>query len=172
MHTTPHPSNVFWADTTGNSMVSAVSLALDCTFGLNCPSLSNTHAWPFLFFKSKFDIVIVYCTHIYICIFCLGMKAACWTGLCLQTHSPTWYIYMYMYFLSRHETSQLNWALPSDTFPRFAELLSVPTYTRSVLLGMTVSVGGLTESLVSTRHRLSWCRHGPSMGWCSDDAEG
>jgi len=64
-------------------------------------------------------------------------------------------VHVYMYFLFRHETSQLNWALPSDTFPRFAELLSVPTYTRSVLLGMTVSVGGLTESLVSTSHRLS-----------------
>lgn len=46
------------------------------------------------------------------------------------------------------EIQQLNWALPSDTFPRFAQLLSIPTYTASVLLGMTVSVGGLTESLV------------------------
>lgn len=56
--------------------------------------------------------------------------------------------------LSRHKGRLLNWALPSDTFPRFAELLSVSTYTHFVLLGMTVSVGGLTESLVSTSNCL------------------
>ncbi|XP_013417607.2 tubulin-specific chaperone D-like [Lingula anatina] len=46
------------------------------------------------------------------------------------------------------EIKGLNWAVPSDTFPRLTKLLSVPVYCYSVLLGMTVSVGGLTESLV------------------------
>ncbi|KAL8610270.1 hypothetical protein ACOMHN_062002 [Nucella lapillus] len=48
----------------------------------------------------------------------------------------------------------INWALPMYTFPCFAKLLAVPTYTRPVLLGMTVSVGGLTESLV--KHSSQW----------------
>ncbi|KAK7112957.1 hypothetical protein V1264_012329 [Littorina saxatilis] len=42
----------------------------------------------------------------------------------------------------------LYWDFPSETFHRFALLLAVSTYTQAVLLGMTVSVGGLTESLV------------------------
>jgi len=42
----------------------------------------------------------------------------------------------------------LNWASSSDTFPKFAKLLSVSTYTYHILLGLTVSAGGLTESLV------------------------
>ncbi|XP_076451234.1 tubulin-specific chaperone D-like [Babylonia areolata] len=49
-----------------------------------------------------------------------------------------------------------NWALPMYTFACFAKLLGEPTYTHCVLLGMTVSVGGLTESLVkhSSHHLL------------------
>ena len=46
--------------------------------------------------------------------------------------------------------SQINWAAASDTFPRFVKLLDLPGYRRHVLLGITVSVGGLTESLVSS----------------------
>ena len=48
----------------------------------------------------------------------------------------------------RTECAGLNWAAPSSTFPKFTQLLRQRTYTYSVLLGMTVSVGGLTESLV------------------------
>jgi len=44
----------------------------------------------------------------------------------------------------------LNWASSSDTFPKFALLLSCPTYTYHIVLGLTVSAGGLTESLVSS----------------------
>ncbi len=43
----------------------------------------------------------------------------------------------------------MNWAVPATTFPKFVDLLALPTYTYNVLLGLTVSVGGLTESLVS-----------------------
>ena len=70
-------------------------------------------------------------------------------------NSLAW-LYILVCILCRHEASLLNWALPADTFPCFVQLLSVPVYTHSVLLGMTVSVGGLTESLVSTDPCLSW----------------
>ena len=43
----------------------------------------------------------------------------------------------------------MNWAVPASTFPKFVELLSLPSYNYNMLLGLTVSVGGLTESLVS-----------------------
>jgi len=42
----------------------------------------------------------------------------------------------------------LNFASSSDTFPKFAKLLSCSTYTYHIVLGLTVSAGGLTESLV------------------------
>ncbi|OWF45618.1 tubulin-specific chaperone D-like [Mizuhopecten yessoensis] len=48
----------------------------------------------------------------------------------------------------REEAEKVNWAAPSDTFPLFTKLLKCPAYQYSVLLGLTVSVGGLTESLV------------------------
>ena len=43
----------------------------------------------------------------------------------------------------------MNWAAPASTFPKFVEFLSLPPYSYNTLLGLTVSVGGLTESLVS-----------------------
>ena len=48
----------------------------------------------------------------------------------------------------RDKLEYLNWASSSDTFPNFAKLLSLPTYMYHILLGLTVSTGGLTESLV------------------------
>ncbi|XP_067672679.1 tubulin-specific chaperone D-like [Haliotis asinina] len=45
-------------------------------------------------------------------------------------------------------TSSVNWSSPLETFPRFVQLLNLPAYRYCVLLGMAVSVGGLTESLV------------------------
>jgi len=45
--------------------------------------------------------------------------------------------------------ANINWAVPAQTFPLFSRLLSSPVYAYHVLLGLTVSVGGLTESLVS-----------------------
>ncbi|XP_048760810.2 tubulin-specific chaperone D-like [Ostrea edulis] len=48
----------------------------------------------------------------------------------------------------RSELEEINWAAPSDTFSRFTKLLGLDTYIYNVLLGFTVSVGGLTESLV------------------------
>lgn len=50
----------------------------------------------------------------------------------------------------RNDIVSINWAAPGDTFPRFTQLLQCEGYRYSVLLGLTVSVGGLTESLVRT----------------------
>ena len=48
----------------------------------------------------------------------------------------------------RTDCSQLNWSAPAECFPRITKLLGLPTYRPAVLLGLTVSAGGLTESLV------------------------
>uniref|UniRef100_A0A8C3SV97 Tubulin-specific chaperone D n=1 Tax=Chelydra serpentina TaxID=8475 RepID=A0A8C3SV97_CHESE len=48
----------------------------------------------------------------------------------------------------RSEAVTLNWNAPSQAFPRITQLLGLPTYQYYVLLGLTVSVGGLTETTV------------------------
>uniref|UniRef100_A0A670KC97 Tubulin-specific chaperone D n=1 Tax=Podarcis muralis TaxID=64176 RepID=A0A670KC97_PODMU len=48
----------------------------------------------------------------------------------------------------RSEAVTLNWNAPSQAFPRITQLLSLPSYQYHVLTGLTVSVGGLTESTV------------------------
>ncbi|XP_010617003.1 tubulin-specific chaperone D [Fukomys damarensis] len=50
--------------------------------------------------------------------------------------------------LPRSEVSSVNWNAPSQAFPRITQLLGLPTYRYHVLLGLAVSVGGLTESTV------------------------
>ncbi|XP_047427663.1 tubulin-specific chaperone D isoform X2 [Mugil cephalus] len=45
-------------------------------------------------------------------------------------------------------TTSLNWNAPSQAFPYIAQLLRLPEYQYHVLLGLTVSVGGITESTV------------------------
>ncbi|KAM6957131.1 tubulin-specific chaperone D [Aplochiton taeniatus] len=42
----------------------------------------------------------------------------------------------------------LNWKAPSHAFPHVTQLLLLPQYQYHTLLGLTVSVGGLTESTV------------------------
>uniref|UniRef100_A0A8C0GQS9 Tubulin-specific chaperone D n=1 Tax=Chelonoidis abingdonii TaxID=106734 RepID=A0A8C0GQS9_CHEAB len=48
----------------------------------------------------------------------------------------------------RSEAVTLNWNAPSQAFPRITQLLGLPAYQYYVLLGLTVSVGGLTETTV------------------------
>ncbi|XP_048673309.2 tubulin-specific chaperone D isoform X1 [Caretta caretta] len=48
----------------------------------------------------------------------------------------------------RSEAVTLNWNAPSQAFPRITQLLGLTTYQYYVLLGLTVSVGGLTETTV------------------------
>lgn len=56
----------------------------------------------------------------------------------------------------RSAVASVNWGAPSQAFPRVARLLGLPAYRYHVLLGLAVSVGGLTESTVSR------CLSGPS----------
>uniref|UniRef100_A0A7N4V772 Tubulin-specific chaperone D n=1 Tax=Sarcophilus harrisii TaxID=9305 RepID=A0A7N4V772_SARHA len=48
----------------------------------------------------------------------------------------------------RSESAILNWNAPSQAFPCITQLLALPDYRYHVLLGLAVSVGGLTESTV------------------------
>nr|XP_045746113.2 tubulin-specific chaperone D [Mirounga angustirostris] len=48
----------------------------------------------------------------------------------------------------RSDMASVNWNAPSQSFPRITQLLGLPTYRYHVLLGLAVSVGGLTESTV------------------------
>lgn len=45
-------------------------------------------------------------------------------------------------------TTTLNWNAPSHAFKYIAQLLGLPEYQYHTLLGLTVSVGGITESTV------------------------
>ncbi|XP_066237763.1 tubulin-specific chaperone D isoform X2 [Saccopteryx leptura] len=48
----------------------------------------------------------------------------------------------------RSDVVSVNWTAPSQAFPCITQLLGLPTYRYHVLLGLAVSVGGLTESTV------------------------
>ncbi|XP_062936877.1 tubulin-specific chaperone D isoform X2 [Cynocephalus volans] len=50
--------------------------------------------------------------------------------------------------LSRSDVASVNWNVPAQAFPRITQLLGLPTYRYHILLGLVVSVGGLTESTV------------------------
>lgn len=59
------------------------------------------------------------------------------------------------YYFFRKDCLEMNWSAPSECFPRITKLLGLTSYRDPVLLGLTVSVGGLTESLVSKRYITS-----------------
>ncbi|KAH0501777.1 Tubulin-specific chaperone D [Microtus ochrogaster] len=48
----------------------------------------------------------------------------------------------------RSDVASVNWNAPSQAFPLITQLLELPTYRYHVLLGLAVSVGGLTASTV------------------------
>ncbi|XP_054312048.1 tubulin-specific chaperone D isoform X2 [Pongo pygmaeus] len=48
----------------------------------------------------------------------------------------------------RSDVASVNWNAPSQAFPRITQLLGLPTYRYHVLLGLVVSLGGLTESTI------------------------
>lgn len=52
----------------------------------------------------------------------------------------------------RSDVASVNWNAPSQAFPLITQLLDLPTYRYHVLLGLAVSVGGLTASTVR-RHQ-------------------
>jgi len=47
-------------------------------------------------------------------------------------------------------SQDINWAVPSHTFPLVIQLLSVECYHYAILSGLVVSIGGLTESVVKS----------------------
>ena len=61
----------------------------------------------------------------------------------------------YFFVNCRAQLESINWASPGDTFQRFTKLLKFPFYSYNVVLGLTVSVGGLTESVVSEKIKIS-----------------
>jgi len=44
--------------------------------------------------------------------------------------------------------SDINWTVESETFPKFVQLLHLAEYSERIILGLIVSIGGLTERLV------------------------
>ena len=44
--------------------------------------------------------------------------------------------------------ADINWTVESETFPKFVQLLHLPEYSERIILGLIVSIGGLTERLV------------------------
>ena len=46
--------------------------------------------------------------------------------------------------------SSINWGSERESLPRLSRLLALPEYRAAVLLGLLVSAGGITESLVQT----------------------
>lgn len=45
--------------------------------------------------------------------------------------------------------NEINWLSGVETFPKFTQMLSLESYTNAILLGLIVSVGGISESLVT-----------------------
>ncbi|XP_039332583.1 tubulin-specific chaperone D isoform X2 [Saimiri boliviensis] len=60
----------------------------------------------------------------------------------------------------RSSVASVNWSAASQAFPRITQLLGLPTYRYHVLLGLVVSVGGLTESTIrhSTQSLFEYMR--------------
>ena len=57
----------------------------------------------------------------------------------------------------------MNWSAPAECFPRITRLLGLSSYRGPVLLGLTVSVGGLTESLVCKQNCVKQFFHSVSL---------
>jgi len=50
----------------------------------------------------------------------------------------------------RHREGQVNWASPSVVYPMMVKVMNIDSYHYSVVEGLCVSVGGLTESVVKS----------------------
>lgn len=53
-------------------------------------------------------------------------------------------------YRDKYFSPYFNWTAPGDTFPPMGKLLDIDNYRYRTMLGLCVSVGGLTESLVSS----------------------
>uniref|UniRef100_A0A669EEZ1 Tubulin-specific chaperone D n=1 Tax=Oreochromis niloticus TaxID=8128 RepID=A0A669EEZ1_ORENI len=63
-----------------------------------------------------------------------------------RAHAGT--IFLHLLHITPATTTTLNWNAPSHAFKYIAQLLGLPEYQYHTLLGLTVSVGGITESTV------------------------
>ena len=57
-------------------------------------------------------------------------------------------VFVIVFIIFRSEIGQINWAAPTIAFPKITELLNLQSYRKALMLGLIVSVGGLTESIV------------------------
>uniref|UniRef100_A0AAR2JRZ7 Tubulin-specific chaperone D n=1 Tax=Pygocentrus nattereri TaxID=42514 RepID=A0AAR2JRZ7_PYGNA len=59
-----------------------------------------------------------------------------------------------------HSAESLNWNAASQAFPHVSQLLRLPVYQYHTLLGLAVSVGGLTETTVGViaQHTTTTCK--------------
>ncbi|CAH1175633.1 unnamed protein product [Phaedon cochleariae] len=48
----------------------------------------------------------------------------------------------------KEECDLLNWNSASSTFPKFVQLVQLPSYSYNLMLGLVCSIGGMTENLV------------------------
>lgn len=73
---------------------------------------------------------------------------------CLPTFTlhKVWSCCCWLHLLHSSETTtMLNWNAPSQAFQYIVQLLGLPVYQYHTLLGLTVSVGGITESTVRAK---------------------
>lgn len=62
---------------------------------------------------------------------------------------PPYILLMFGFLVSFSDTlTSLNWNAPSQAYKYIAQLLGLPEYQYHTLLGLCVSVGGITESTV------------------------
>lgn len=52
-------------------------------------------------------------------------------------------------FPSEDCEKHIDWKQEAETFPRFCHLISLPTFTYNVMLGFLISMGTITQRLVS-----------------------
>ena len=62
--------------------------------------------------------------------------------------------------ISYTESEEINWANPAITFPIVMQLAQIPSVFHSIISGIVISVGGLTESVVrnSRAAMVNWIR--------------
>lgn len=108
-------------------LLKQILIAYGKTFLFGCPNIV----------KRKYGLFFSF--FLFLSLFYLALQKSCLFSL----------FQMILYcFCCRNECLEMNWSAPADCFPRITKLLGLSSYRRCVLLGLTVSVGGLTESLV------------------------
>ena len=58
-------------------------------------------------------------------------------------------VFIFKRLSSSESITGINWSVAQSSFPLTVQLLNFDSYSYHTLLGLVISVGGLTESLVS-----------------------